>query len=93
MLHRHAFLLRRLHSLSGIVPIGLFLFFHLLTNSSIVWGLSDSSHHPEVHAGAATYQHEVDFIHSMPALPLIEVFGLWLPIGFHAVLGVLYARA
>ena len=39
-----------------------------------------------------TFQHEVDFIHSLPALLLIEIFGLWLPLAFHAVLGVYFAR-
>ncbi len=84
-LERHHFLLRRLHSLTGIVPIGLFLILHLTTNSSIVWGsfLGDS--------GVAMFQHEVDFIHSLPALVLIEIFGLWLPIAFHSILGVYYA--
>ena len=33
---RHHFLVRRLHSLSGIVPIGVFLCVHLLTNASVL---------------------------------------------------------
>lgn len=90
-MERHHFLLRRLHSLSGIVPIGMFLLSHLTTNSSIVWGMMNKGAHPGVHAGAATFQHEVNFIHSLPFLLLIEVFGLWLPIAFHAVLGIYYA--
>jgi len=92
-LNRHYFLLRRLHSLSGILPIGLFLIIHLTTNSSILWGLIDSARHPGIHPGAATFQHEVNFIHSLPALTLIEIFGLWIPIAFHAILGLFYARA
>ncbi|MCB9838953.1 MAG: succinate dehydrogenase [Phycisphaeraceae bacterium] len=78
------FLLRRLHSLAGIIPIGAFLCIHLTTNASIVWGRLG-------HGGVETFQHEVNFIHSTPFLLLIEVFGLWLPIGFHAVLGFYYA--
>jgi len=88
---RHHFLLRRLHSLTGVVPIGAFLISHLLTNSSILWGLLDSHKSNLAHAGAATFQHEVNFIHALPFLLLIEVFGLWLPIAFHSVLGVYYA--
>ncbi len=88
---RHAFLLRRLHSLSGVVPIGVFMMIHLTTNASIMWGLIKGDKYGDVHAGAVTFQHEVDFIHSMPGLILIEIFGLWLPIAFHAVLGVYYA--
>jgi len=88
-MRRHHYLLRRLHSLTGIVPIGVFLIFHLTTNSSIVWGLVNQ--HGEAHGGVATFQHEVDFIHSLPFLWLMEVFGLWIPIAFHSILGIYYA--
>lgn len=71
---KHHFLLRRLHSLSGIVPVGMFVIVHLFTNLQILIG---------------DMQHEVDFIHSMPALLAIEV-SLWLSIGFHAALGFYY---
>ena len=84
---RHYLVLRRLHSISGIVPIGLFLFPHLTTNSSIVWGDATKV------GGVATFQHEVNFIHDLPALFLIEVFGLWLPIIYHAAMGVYFARS
>lgn len=90
---KNYFLLRRLHSLSGVAPIGLFLFFHLTTNSSIVWGMLDSRKGQELaERGVNTFQHEVDFIHSTPFLFLIEIFGLWLPIAFHSLLGIYYAR-
>lgn len=88
---RHSFLLRRLHSLSGIAPIGVFMLIHLTTNASIVWGMVKGDAYSGNHAGAVTFQHEVNFIHSMPGLLLVEIFGLWLPIAFHAVLGVYYA--
>jgi len=89
-LDRHAFLLRRLHSLSGVVPIGVFMMIHLTTNASVVWGMAKGDAYG-VHPGAYTFQHEVNFIHSMPGLLLIEIFGLWLPIAFHAILGAYYA--
>ena len=93
-LQRHHFLLRRLHSLAGVVPIGVFMLFHLTTNASIVWGrFAGHGEHTGAAAGVGTFQHEVNFIHSLPALILIEIFGLWLPIGFHAVLGVAYAMS
>lgn len=76
LLQRHHFLLRRLHSLTGIVPIGVFVIFHLFTNMQMVF--------------EGAFQHEVEFIHSMPALLFLEVFGLWLPIAFHAGLGFVY---
>jgi succinate dehydrogenase / fumarate reductase cytochrome b subunit len=73
-LERHHFLLRRLHSLSGIVPVGIFVCFHLFTNFQIL---------------AGDIQHEVQFIHSLPALITVEM-SLWLGIGFHAALGFVY---
>ena len=99
-LERHYHLLRRLHSLSGIFPIGLFLIPHLTTNSSIVWGdvfnakkyANYASTGPSG-AGIATFQHEVDFIHNLPALIFVEIFVLWLPIAYHAILGVYFARS
>jgi succinate dehydrogenase / fumarate reductase cytochrome b subunit len=75
-LDRHHFLLRRLHSLSGIVPVGLFVIFHLFTNMQMAFG-------------GEFFQHEVDFIHSLPALLFLEI-GLWVGIGFHAALGLVY---
>jgi succinate dehydrogenase / fumarate reductase cytochrome b subunit len=78
------FILRRLHSLAGLVPIGAFVVIHLTTNASVVWGQLGKG-------GVATFQHEVDFIHATPFLLLIEVFGLWLPIAFHSILGFYYA--
>lgn len=94
---RHYFLLRRLHSLSGIIPIGVFLFPHLTTNSSIVWGrMLTKPTTPEgipANAGVEMFQHEVSFIHNLPALILIEWGVLFLPILFHAVLGIWFARS
>ena len=90
-MERRHFLLRRLHSLSGIVPIGLFLIVHLVTNSSIVWGHVNDAKADGRHAGAMTFQHEVNFIHGLPFLILIEIFVLWIPIAFHAGLGAYYA--
>lgn len=94
---RHYFLIRRLHSLSGIAPIGLFLIVHLLTNSTIVWGewvakppvTWDAS--VPFDGGVYLFQEEVSWIHHLPFLFLIELFGLWLPIAFHAGLGVYFA--
>lgn len=94
LLQRHHFLLRRLHSLSGIVPIGLFLVMHLTTNASIVWGMLNSRAAPYaadgVGRGVATFQEEVTWINAMPMILLIEVV-LWGSIAFHAIFGIYYA--
>ena len=92
IIDRHYHLLRRLHSLSGVFPVGLFLLPHLTTNSSIVWGrMLGKSEYGD--AGVETFQHEVDFIHSLPALEIIEWTVLFGPIAFHAILGVIFARS
>ncbi len=81
LLAKHHFLLRRLHSLTGLMPVGVFLCFHLFTNFQMVFTRLGFE---------GGFQHEVDWIHSLPALLILEIFGLWLPIAFHAALGVAY---
>ena len=72
---RRAFLLRRLHSLSGVVPVGAFLCEHLWTNASAL-------------RGEAAFTHAVDEIQHLPALWALELFGIFLPLAFHALYGV-----
>ena len=73
---RHEFLIRRLHSLSGLVPVGAYMVVHLLVNASVL-------------DGASTFQRAVYQIHSLGAvLPLVEWTFIFIPILFHAVLGV-----
>ncbi|MBL4591446.1 MAG: hypothetical protein JKY96_05750 [Phycisphaerales bacterium] len=93
-MQRHHFLLRRLHSMTGIVPIGMFLIVHLTTNSTIAWGGANTRAHGDgwMDRSIATFQHEVEFINNMPLLLLIEI-SLWLAIGFHSILGVYYAMS
>lgn len=76
---RQYFTLRRLHSLSGILPLGVFLANHFLTNSFAV-------------GGAEKFNDKVEFLRSLPYLYLIEIFGIFLPIAFHAAVGVLIFR-
>ena len=53
---RHQFLILRLHSLSGLLPVGAYMTVHLLTNASTL-------------GGPAMFQKNVDLIHSLgPAL-------------------------
>ncbi|MCK6455387.1 MAG: succinate dehydrogenase cytochrome b558 subunit [Phycisphaerae bacterium] len=72
---KYHFLLRKLHSLTGIVPIGVFLIEHLLTNSMAFQG-------PE------EFNRDVRFLHGLPYLFFLELFGIFLPIAFHAAYGV-----
>ena len=72
---RRSFLLRRLHSLSGIFPVGLFLVSHLWTNAKGI-------------GGQVAFDQAVSDINHLPLLPLLEIFGIFLPLGFHAIYGV-----
>jgi succinate dehydrogenase / fumarate reductase, cytochrome b subunit len=97
ILEKHHFLLRRLHSLTGIVPIGVFLIAHLTTNSSILWGgaaLRGEHVDGGLSAGGVAYfWKEVKWINEqIPHLLLIEVV-LWLSLAFHSILGFIYARS
>jgi len=72
---RRQFALRRLHSLSGIVPIGLYVLFHLGVNSFAAGG-------PE------SYNRMAEFLESLPYLLAIEIPFIWLPILYHAGYGI-----
>jgi len=73
----------------------MFLIIHLTTNSSVIWGALNSrvSGASAMDRGVATFQHEVHFINNLPLLLLIEIFGLWLPIAFHAIFGIYFATS
>lgn len=70
------FLLRKLHQLTGIVPLGAFFFVHMFTNSAAL-------------NGAESFNKHVKDIHDIPYLLLLEVFGIFLPLLFHSVYGVM----
>ncbi len=77
-LRRNHFLLRRLHSLTGIVPVGGFLLFHLYENSKALHG-------------AEAYNETILSINSMPFVILLEIFAILLPLYFHAIYGIYIA--
>ncbi|CRI65378.1 Succinate dehydrogenase, cytochrome b558 subunit [Thiocapsa sp. KS1] len=70
------FLLRRLHSLLGLLPVGAFLIFHLWENSQSRFG---AEHYNE---------HVVAALKGMNYLPLMEIFMIALPLLFHASYGL-----
>lgn len=69
-----SFLLRRLHSLTGIIPVGAFLLEHFLSNAFATKG-------PEA------YTKQVELLTSFPFVVGLELFGIWLPILYHALYG------
>ncbi len=68
------FWLRRLHSLSGVIPIGAFLLEHMFTNAFII-------------KGAEAYNEKIAFLQGLPYVVFLEVLFIGLPILFHAFYG------
>ena len=75
-----SFLLRRLHSLSGIVPIGAFLLEHFISNA-------------EAFKGPIAYGKQVQFLNSLPAVFVMELCFIWIPILYHGLYGVYICSA
>ncbi|MCA9217721.1 MAG: succinate dehydrogenase cytochrome b558 subunit [Planctomycetales bacterium] len=77
---RHEFLIRRLHSLSGLVPVGAYMVVHLTTNASVL-------------NSSGMFQALVHRIHSLGfILPVVEWGFIFLPILFHAIFGFVIIR-
>jgi succinate dehydrogenase / fumarate reductase cytochrome b subunit len=70
-----SFFLRRLHSLTGIIPVGAFLFEHILVSNSTAIG------------GPQAYARQVSFLANLPLVFFLELFGIWVPIAYHALYG------
>ena len=73
--HGSSFVLRRLHSLTGIIPVGAFLFEHILISNSTAI------------SGPDAYARQVSFLASLPLVFFLELFGIWLPIAYHGLYG------
>ena len=74
----YEFVVRRLHSLVGLIPIGAYMVIHLVTNASLL-------------DGAKTFQGRVDQINSLgpTTLTLVEWTFIFLPILFHGIVGLI----
>lgn len=72
---RSYFLIKRLHSLTGVFPVGVYLLEHLFANSFALKG-------PEAYDGV------VRTLTSLPYLPFIEAAFIWIPLLFHGILGI-----
>ena len=71
----YSFVLRRLHSLSGIVPIGAFLIEHFISNS-------------EATKGVQAYNDQVKFLTSLPFVHVLEWVFIFLPLLYHGIYGL-----
>jgi len=65
----------RLHSISGVVPVGVFLAFHLYSNA-------------EARRGADAYNALARRIHRTPALLAVEILLVAAPLLFHGIYGL-----
>jgi len=72
----NTFLLRKLHQITGIVPLGIFLFGHFFTNSKAM-------------SGDKVFNDAVADIHHIPYLLFIEIFGIFLPLLYHSIYGII----
>ncbi|HLQ72772.1 MAG TPA: succinate dehydrogenase cytochrome b558 subunit [Bacillota bacterium] len=66
---------RRIHSLLGVIPIGVFVIQHLLINYFVVYG-------------EESFNKAANFMANLPFVLALETFIIYLPILFHAVLGI-----
>jgi succinate dehydrogenase / fumarate reductase cytochrome b subunit len=69
------FVLRKLHQLSGIVPLGLFVLEHFYTNSKAL-------------NGAGAFNDAVKDLQAIPYILFIEIGGIFIPLIYHAVYGL-----
>ena len=69
------FVLRKLHQLSGIFPLGIFLLEHFYTNSKAL-------------TGAADFNNAVRDLQSIPYILFVEIGGIFIPLIYHAVYGL-----
>jgi succinate dehydrogenase / fumarate reductase cytochrome b subunit len=74
---RENYALHKLHSLTGVVPVGYYLAQHLVLNSFSL-------------AGPGKFNSVIDFFEGFPKflLPIIEATLIWIPLLFHAVYGL-----
>ncbi len=69
------FVLRKLHQVSGIMPLGIFLLEHFYTNSKAL-------------SGQADFNNAVKDLQAIPYILLVEIGGIFIPLIYHAVYGL-----
>jgi succinate dehydrogenase cytochrome b subunit len=69
------FVLRKLHQLTGIMPLGFFLLEHFYTNSKAVIGPVD-------------FNNAVKDLQSIPYILFVEIGGIFIPLVYHAFYGL-----
>ena len=72
------FVYRRLHSLLGVIPVGIFLIQHLVVNHVAA-------------SGEEAFNNAAHFMENLPFRYALEIFVIFLPLIYHAVYGVYIA--
>lgn len=75
---KYQHLYRKLHSLSGIIPVGIFLTVHLFVNYSVTWGMD-------------AYNTAAGIMENLPFKFFLEAFIIFIPLYFHAIYGIYIA--
>jgi succinate dehydrogenase / fumarate reductase cytochrome b subunit len=70
--------LRRIHSLTGMIPLGVFLIEHVTVNAFAL-------------GGAESFRRVAAALGGIPMLAAVEVLGIALPLVVHTVIGILIA--
>jgi succinate dehydrogenase / fumarate reductase cytochrome b subunit len=70
---------RRIHSLLGVIPVGLFLIEHLLSNYAAF------QHGPQ------GFIDQIHWLHGLPLVLGLEIVGIWLPLLYHGIYGLYIA--
>ncbi|MFB5662923.1 succinate dehydrogenase cytochrome b558 subunit [Alteribacillus sp. HJP-4] len=78
MAENREFFNRRLHSLLGVIPVGIFLIQHLTVNHFAT-------------RGAESFNAAAHFMESLPLRYALEIFIIFLPLLFHAIYGLYIA--
>ncbi|MFC5466801.1 succinate dehydrogenase cytochrome b558 subunit [Lederbergia graminis] len=78
MAGKNEFYWRRLHSLLGVIPVGLFLVQHLVINHFAT-------------RGEEAFNKASDFMGNLPFVHILEWVVIYIPLLFHAILGIYIA--
>jgi len=76
-LNRENFLLHKLHSITGVIPVGYYMVQHLVLNTFSI-------------AGPDKFNGVIGFFDSLPKyfLLIVEICAIWVPLLFHAIYGL-----
>ncbi len=69
---------RRLHSLLGVIPVGIFLIQHLIVNHFAVYG-------------ASSFNQAAHFMEGLPFRYALELLIIFIPLLYHAIYGLYIA--